>query len=210
MGDLGGDALMARAMMLIPLLLSLSVHEFAHAWTALYLGDDTAERMQRVTLNPLAHIDPVGTLLLPLLGIPFGWAKPVPFQALRFREGVNLRLGSMLVAAAGPISNVILAAVCLAVIKVFHLQGTNDAIHELLKMLVTVNLSLALFNLIPVPPLDGSWIVDALLPYRFQPFWSKYVRSTAGGVALLMIGLSCSGYYLRSLLSSIERSLGGF
>src|SRR5512142_2218234 len=97
---------------LIPLLLSLTVHEFAHAWSAARLGDDTGARAGRLTLNPLAHIDPIGTILLPLLGIPFGWARPVPVDPSRFRRTVKMRTGVMLTAAAGPLSNVILAVVC--------------------------------------------------------------------------------------------------
>lgn len=82
-----------RFVMLIPVILSLAVHEWAHAWCAFKLGDDTAKRLGRLSFNPLVHIDPVGTLLLPLLGVPFGWAKPVPFNPLRFREGVNKKWG---------------------------------------------------------------------------------------------------------------------
>jgi Zn-dependent protease len=100
--DFSEAALLARATLFIPLLLSLAVHEWAHAWTARQLGDDTAERAGRLTLNPLAHVDPIGTLLLPLLGIPFGWAKPVPIEPLRFRRDVRLRAGVALTAAAGP------------------------------------------------------------------------------------------------------------
>ena len=96
-------------MILIPLLLSLTVHEWAHAWSAYRLGDDTASMQGRLTLNPIAHIDPVGTLVLPLLGIPFGWAKPVPVNPTRFRRGVNMSTGMIITAAAGPLSNVVLA-----------------------------------------------------------------------------------------------------
>src|SRR5574340_802071 len=110
-----GFDLQRGLMMLIPLVLSLSVHEFAHAWSAWKLGDDTADRMGRLTLNPLAHVDPVGTLLLPLLGIPFGWAKPVPVQPHRFRPTVNMTTGMMLVAVAGPLANLGLAVLCVLV-----------------------------------------------------------------------------------------------
>src|SRR5215471_12296793 len=96
-------------MYLVPLLLSLTVHEWAHAWSAYRLGDDTAAKLGRLTLNPIAHIDPIGTLILPLLGVPFGWAKPVPVVASRFRRGVNMTTGMMITAAAGPLSNVVLA-----------------------------------------------------------------------------------------------------
>src|SRR5574340_1315088 len=97
-----GFDLQRGLMMLIPLVLSLSVHEFAHAWSAWKLGDDTADRMGRLTLNPIAHVDPIGTLLLPLLGVPFGWARPVPVNPARFRRNVNMNTGMAMTAAAGP------------------------------------------------------------------------------------------------------------
>src|SRR5688572_26569558 len=96
-------------MMLIPLVLSLTVHEWAHAMSAYRLGDDTAAREGRLTLNPIVHIDPLGTLLLPLMGVPFGWAKPVPVVPTRFRRDVNMSTGMMITAAAGPFSNLVLA-----------------------------------------------------------------------------------------------------
>src|SRR5512134_1879423 len=105
--------MLQRGLLLLPpLLLSLSFHEWAHAWSAHKLGDDTAERMGRLTLNPLAHIDPLGTILLPLLGVPFGWAKPVPVNPARFRRGVHMGRGMMITSAAGPLSNLLLATVC--------------------------------------------------------------------------------------------------
>src|SRR5258708_37531060 len=104
--------LTARMLFLIPLILSLSVHEWAHAWTAWMLGDRTAESEGRLTVNPLAHIDPVGTLLLPLLGVPFGWAKPVPINPAFFDHSVTMRTGVLLTALAGPVSNAAIALVC--------------------------------------------------------------------------------------------------
>ncbi|HMF44095.1 MAG TPA: site-2 protease family protein, partial [Polyangia bacterium] len=91
------------------MLLSLTVHEWAHAWSAYRLGDDTASKLGRLTLNPIAHIDPFGSLILPLLHIPFGWAKPVPVNPTRFRKGVNISTGMIITAAAGPLANVVLA-----------------------------------------------------------------------------------------------------
>src|SRR4051812_47199579 len=101
------DLLLDRAVAFIPVLLSLTVHEWAHAWTAWRLGDDTAKMLGRVSLNPVDHIDPVGTLLLPLLGVPFGWAKPVPINPVRFHGNVSMAMGVLLTAAAGPISNLL-------------------------------------------------------------------------------------------------------
>lgn len=169
---------------LIPLILSLSVHEYAHAWSAQKLGDDTASRAGRLTLNPLSHIDPFGTLLLPLIllisgtGFMFGWAKPVPVDPARFRRGVHMGRGMAWTAGAGPLSNLLLAV--LAAVT-FGLLGrfapgaleSGGGVRELLENVLVVNLALALFNLIPVPPLDGSRIVDGYMPLRFRAGWDR-------------------------------------
>ena len=157
------------------LLLSISIHESAHAWSADRLGDPTARRLGRVSFNPLVHIDLVGTVLFPLLGfylggVVFGWAKPVPVNPAYL---VSPRRDHALVAAAGPLSNLLLAGVCLMGFKV--LQGTLGlyplVAGQLLATLVlilqlglVINVVLALFNLIPLPPLDGGWILAGLLP----------------------------------------------
>jgi Zn-dependent protease len=164
-----------------PLLLSLSFHEWAHAWSAWKLGDDTAERMGRLTLNPLAHADPIGTFLFPLLGVPFGWAKPVPVNPARFRRDVNMSRGMMLTAAAGPISNLVLATICALVLGAGlrfapGVFAPNNGVVEFIDMMVGINVTLALFNLLPVPPLDGSRIVEGFLPYRFRAGWEKFSR----------------------------------
>lgn len=162
-----------RLILWIPLLLSLTVHEWAHALAAKLLGDDTAERLGRLTLNPLEHIDPIGTLILPLLGVPFGWAKPVPIQPLRFRRDVSLRTGVLLVAAAGPASNLCLALALAGVVgvssRLFH--ASNGPLLELLERVTVINVLLACFNLLPIPPLDGGRVVDSLMPERFRPAW---------------------------------------
>src|SRR5687767_13244524 len=107
--------------MLIPMIMSLSFHEFSHARVARWLGDDTAERQGRLTLNPISHIDPFGTLLIPAIGaatgVPLiGWARPVPVNPARFRRGVNMRRGFALVSAAGPLSNLLLAVISAAIL----------------------------------------------------------------------------------------------
>lgn len=169
---------------LIPLLLSLSVHEFAHGWSARRLGDDTASRAGRLTLNPIAHIDPFGTLLLPLVlmltgsGFMFGWAKPVPVDPTRFRRDVHMGRGMAWTAAAGPLSNLALSLVAAVVIGLFarYAPGALDrggGVLELLVNLLRVNVALALFNLIPVPPLDGSRIVDGYVPASLRPAWER-------------------------------------
>lgn len=150
------------------LLLSLSVHEAAHAWTADRLGDPTARQLGRITLNPLAHIDWIGTVLFPLLamlsGLPLlGWAKPVPVE---WRNLKSPRRDFALVAAAGPISNLLLAALVAVVVLV---AGGSDALPpgvagSLVKGAAFTNCILAVFNLIPVPPLDGGNVAIGLLP----------------------------------------------
>ncbi|HHO51244.1 MAG TPA: site-2 protease family protein [Deltaproteobacteria bacterium] len=171
-----GDWLAARLLFLIPLILSLSVHEWAHAWTALQLGDDTAQRQGRLTLDPLAHIDPVGTVLLPLIGVPFGWARPVPVEPTRFDTGVSMRAGMLLTALAGPLSNGVLAIGALGLslgleASVPALVAPGSAGRGLLDAMVLINVLLGLFNLLPIPPLDGSRIVDGLLPERLRAGW---------------------------------------
>jgi Zn-dependent protease len=190
-------------LILIPLWLSLAVHEWAHAWCANALGDDTAARLGRLTLDPLAHVDPVGTLALPLLGVPFGWAKPVPVEPLRFRPGVPMGRGMLLTAAAGPLSNAVVAGICstarLATAPGVGLGGSSlgGALDHLLRVLVGLNLALALFNLLPVPPLDGSRIVDALVSPRWRPLWNRFC---AVGPFLLLALFVLPGLLGRSLL----------
>lgn len=177
------DMLAERLLWLIPLILSITVHEWAHAASANWLGDDTARLQGRNTLNPLSHVDPVGTLLLPILGVPFGWAKPVPINPVRFRRDVNMKLGVLLVAGAGPFSNVCLAAICWSLLQ---LTG-ESAISQRLSTMIVLNVSLAVFNLLPIPPLDGSRIVDAMMPTRFRPAWNAF--SNLGFAVLLLLFL---------------------
>ncbi len=163
-----------RLMMLIPLVLSLSLHEWAHAWSANKLGDDTAARMGRLTLNPLVHVDLIGTIALPLMGVPFGWAKPVPVDPTRFRRGISPNGGMALTAAAGPISNFILALVCAVVLGGIYRFGYYDQAQgwrAFLEQAILLNVSLGIFNLIPVPPLDGSRVITWFLPDSLQERW---------------------------------------
>jgi Zn-dependent protease len=170
-GDLTGQ------LMMLPLfILSLSVHEFAHAWAAYRLGDDTAARAGRLTLNPLAHLDPLGTLALFLAG--FGWAKPVPYDPTRFRRSISMGTGSALVSAAGPASNILLALLS-AVVFGLVLRFAPDAAavdtpgRMFLANMVVLNCGLALFNLLPVPPLDGGGLIGGLLPFRYRAGWHR-------------------------------------
>jgi Zn-dependent protease len=171
-----------RLLTLVPLLLSLTVHEYAHAWSAYRLGDDTAARLGRMTLNPLAHIDLLGTIILPLFSpIPFGWAKPVPINPLQFTRRMSMRSGMVVTAAAGPIANVILAVlstIAYGLLIRFSPQTVShdSALRMLLSVAIQMNLALALFNMLPVPPLDGSRIADGLMPASLRSVWESFAR----------------------------------
>lgn len=153
------------------LFLSIIVHEVSHGFAALFLGDPTAKYAKRLTLNPISHIDPLGSIVVPILTslIPgnfvFGWAKPVPFNPYNLRWK---KWGEAFVAFAGPLSNIVIALVSAVAFRL-HTQGLVDLglSANLLLVIVIVNISLAIFNLMPIPPLDGSKIFFALLPLRF-------------------------------------------
>jgi Zn-dependent protease len=150
--------------LLIPaLIFSLSFHEFAHAWMAFRLGDDTAARLGRLTLNPMAHLDPVGSIALLLMG--FGWAKPVPVDVRYLR---NPKEDMVKVAAAGPISNLLLAVIAALCLR--FLFGNNlltDPIKSFIVIFMQINITLAIFNLLPVSPLDGSQILSPFIERKF-------------------------------------------
>jgi Zn-dependent protease len=161
--------------------LSLSVHEFAHAWTADRLGDDTPRRTGRLTLNPIAHLDPIGLLMM-FFG-PIGWAKPVPLQPWRFRHP---RVGLCITALAGPVSNLVLGVLCLLIVRWYPWEvagGVQDFLYTLVSTAALVNISLFAFNLLPVPPLDGWRIVSSLLPAR----WASSPNLDLYGSLLLLL-----------------------
>ena len=157
----------------VPVLLSLTVHEWAHAASAGALGDDTARHAGRLTLNPLAHVDPFGTLLVPVLqivtmgAVMFAWAKPVPVNPARFTRRVTLGTGTALVSAAGPASNLVLATAAVIGLGLSARFGApSEATGAFFTSMFAVNVGLAVFNLLPVPPLDGSKVLHGLLPRR--------------------------------------------
>ena len=152
--------------LLIPaLVFSLSFHEFAHAWMAYRLGDSTAARMGRLTLNPMSHLDPIGSLALLLMG--FGWAKPVPVDPRYLK---NPRQDMVKVAAAGPISNIILAIIAAFVLRLlFDTDLLSNSVKTFFIIFMQINITLAVFNLLPVSPLDGSQILSPFLEKQFGP-----------------------------------------
>lgn len=168
--------------MLIPMILSLSVHEYSHARAAKILGDRTSEDMGRLTLNPLAHIDPIGTLALPLMGFIFGgfifgWARPVPVNPIHFTRRYKMKTSMLMVAAAGPASNVVLAILSTALYYIMVKLGIyNQGIATLFSFMIQLNIILAFFNLLPIPPLDGGRILAGLLPDSAQPVLSILER----------------------------------
>ncbi|MEW5848729.1 MAG: site-2 protease family protein [Myxococcota bacterium] len=169
------------------MVLFLTVHECAHAAVAYWLGDDTASRQGRLTLDPTAHIDPVGTLLIPALNaaspVPIiGWAKPVPTNPVNFTrtfrgKRVTMAAGSALVAVAGPLSNLLMALVLAVALGLsLRFAELSAPVFKMLQNGVYMNVGLAVFNILPVPPLDGSWVVRWLLPTRHRDTYEAYGR----------------------------------
>ncbi|HET8783485.1 MAG TPA: site-2 protease family protein [Pyrinomonadaceae bacterium] len=169
---------------MVVLLLAISAHEAAHAWMSWKFGDDTARLLGRVTLNPVAHTDPIGTLLLPILGFIFGsaglmmpllgWGKPTPVNPLRWR---NKDVANVMVSLAGIMANTFIAIIAFVILKVILMNGgpmvipgsIREPIWLFLVYLLTMNVSLAVFNLLPFPPLDGSKVLETFLPASMQP-----------------------------------------
>jgi Zn-dependent protease len=192
MGDFTRTSIVVQ---IVAVVLTIILHEIAHGWAALALGDDTAKRLGRLSLNPLRHVDQVGTILVPGIlllaqkaaGVHtpflFGWAKPVPISAWRFP---NPRRGMMIVAAAGPAMNFVLAWLAALAIRAFDPAPTEfgDVAFQFLSMFILTNLVLGLFNLIPIPPLDGGRIVVGLLPERLARAWAGVER---GGIVLVIL-----------------------
>lgn len=157
---------------LVTFMCALTFHEFCHALAAYLLGDNTAKRLGRLTLNPRAHIDPLGLLLLIL--IQFGWAKPVPFNPNNFTYP---RLYSVIVGLAGPFSNITLAS--LSMILLHHAPDflSSDWLilwKEFFTISIWINVMLGVFNLLPIPPLDGSHLIRALMPTTFLPYYDQF------------------------------------
>lgn len=191
------ETLILAAILIPCLIVAIVFHEVAHGWVALMLGDPTAKEQRRLSLNPIRHVDPIGTLLVPgalaLFGGPiFGWAKPVPVRQDRLD---NPRYGMMAVAAAGPGTNLLLALVG-AVVAGLVMGASQAAGVEPNPWLFTgftyfilINIFLALFNLLPIPPFDGSHILGGLLPLRYQRHWQR-LQSLGMVFIVVLIGAS--------------------
>ena len=191
------------ASVLIAVTVAITVHEFAHAWRADRAGDPTPRAAGRLTLNPIAHFDPIGSLLFLLVG--FGWAKPVPVNPANFRHP---RRDGMWVGLWGPLSNFLLAAAAGVLIRVVGHAGTSG-LHTLLQIFTLLNLNLGVFNLIPLPPLDGSHILSGMLDSRQAYAYEMWGRRY-GFIALLAFLYVGFRYVFAFVVLPLYRLLTGF
>lgn len=187
------------------LLVSLSVHEAAHAWSADWLGDPTARRLGRVSINPVVHVDLVGTVLFPLVamfsGLPLiGWAKPVPVNPANLHG--DWRRKYMVIAAAGPASNLVLAAAAAAGVRLIGFGESGTIVFRFLFLMVLLNVLLAVFNMVPVPPLDGGNVLTGLLR---GPVAAAYDKLRPYGFFILY-GLLLTGV-LFSIVSPVQSTI---
>jgi Zn-dependent protease len=182
---------MALVAILIAMLVGLTVHEASHAWVAYRLGDDTAKQAGRLTLNPLRHLDPLGAIMILLIG--FGWAKPVPVSPWRLRHGP--RVGMALVAAAGPSSNLLLAAAVAVLWRLGIFAGKPDWVLTLVGIMVSLNVALLLFNLIPLAPLDGSSVLNGVVGGRAAAALAPLQRYGP----MILMGLIFISYFMPQL-----------
>ncbi|MBN1947578.1 MAG: site-2 protease family protein [Bradymonadales bacterium] len=222
MMQFGPNTIRLILLTVVAMVLSSAVHEWAHAMVAFKLGDDTAARQGRLTLNPMSHIDPVGTLIMPavgaMVGFLFGYARPVPVTPVRFTRRFNMGTGMLLVALAGPLSNLVMAFCCAGLLKVgalvggAEIYGSNELAHMLGALLfvgVWLNIVLCLFNLLPIYPLDGSRILEGLLPRRHHR-WLEVMHQQGMLFMLLVffIGMRLLSGPIGSLARLIFRAFG--
>ncbi len=217
MGDFDIAVLVSHLVMfLVVLLMAVSIHEAGHAWMSHKFGDDTAYMLGRVTLNPVAHTDPIGTLLIPILGFTFGaiggalagipligWGKPTPVNP---RNWTNYKLANVMVSIAGIAANLILAIIGFVIFKTLLETGTINSgnaeggivqpIMIFLNYLIMLNVSLAVFNLLPFPPLDGSKVLSTFLPDSFQPVF-QMLEQFGFLILLLLVYMGIIGLIIR-------------
>ena len=187
--DLTAEDIRYVLMALFVLVISVAIHEFGHAFMAYKLGDDTPKRQGRVTLNPLAHADPIGTLLLPVLGNlhaaagggggGFGWGKPVQWQPHRVTRKISMSTANILVSFAGPFMNLVLGTLTALVHCILlgqHVISVSSQANTVLLFIVSTNFILFFFNLLPVPPLDGGHIAQAFMPYRHRQAFDNFAK----------------------------------
>lgn len=193
---------------LIPIILAITVHEYAHGWMAFKLNDYTAKSMGRLTLNPIPHIDPIGTIAVPAIlfftsGFLFGWAKPVPINYNNLSDKKN---GVLKVSLAGPASNIIMAFIwgIIAYLGLFVLD--SEIIISMGAIGVFFNLLLAIFNLLPIPPLDGSVILRQFLPYKYKHTYDQYEHLGL----FLVIALMLFGFFSLVVLPIINLIISFF
>jgi Zn-dependent protease len=206
----------------VVLLLAISVHESAHAFAALQMGDDTAARQGRISLNPLDHIDPFGTVLIPILQIfsvqlfggslpMIGWAKPTPVFAGNFRR---LARGHVIVAGAGPASNLALAVLFTAALMIAGQLGVplvrDNPLAVILYQGVQINVALCVFNLIPLPPLDGSWIASWGLPRSIADKYDRVIEPYGQWILLILVFTGALGWVLGPVIEIVLRVLLAF
>lgn len=174
---------------MITLIVSVALHEWGHAWMADKLGDDTPRRQGRVTLNPVAHADPIGTLALPLISAllsagsgrmgGFGWGKPVQWNPARINRKWRMYTAIILVSIAGPMMNLLLGTLLVLLHVILTTQGVLGAsspMQQVIFFAASINFTLFFFNLVPVPPLDGGHVAEQLTPYKHRKKWEEYLR----------------------------------
>jgi Zn-dependent protease len=212
------DRLLYAAIGICCFIPAIVVHELSHGFAALQMGDTTAKDAKRLTLNPLAHIDPFGTVILPLvlvtIGLPaFGYAKPVPYNPRRFK---NIKVGELVVGLAGPASNLVMALLTtLIAFFVWQIPDWNEVIRWVFTILYNftlINLCLMFFNLLPIPPLDGSSIIVPLLPAKALPRWYQLQRQAMPLLIILIVVVpyvtGMFGYRIDLLQMYIEATAG--
>jgi len=190
------------------LLITLTIHEFSHGYVAYRLGDDTAKRAGRLTLNPISHIDPIGLLMLFIVHI--GWAKPVPVNPYNFK---NQKKDMAITAAAGPVSNFVMAIILSVIFRICNFNNPDFIynyvgnmqliiyiISEIMKYAIMINLALGIFNLIPIPPMDGSKIVGGFLS---DEAYSRYTAQERKGAQILMIIFAISFVFKLNIIGAI-------